>query len=99
MIRGIRRRFIRIALIVLALAMVLVTGIINAANWINVRSELWETMEALGENGAQTGKNEKISAMIVNADGLVTYYGALCDAEAGDNKVTVDVRGKLRDGD
>ena len=32
MIRGIRRRFIRIALAVLALAMTLVVGIINAAN-------------------------------------------------------------------
>lgn len=56
MIRGIRRRFIRIALAVLALAMVLVVGIINAANWINVRSELWETMANLGENGGQPGK-------------------------------------------
>lgn len=55
MIRGIRRRFIRIALMVLALAMVLVTGIINAANWINVRSELWETMSNLSENGMQKG--------------------------------------------
>ena len=66
MIRGIRRRFIRIALIVLALAMVLVTGIVNAANWINVRSELWETMNALGENGAQTGKKGRGSRHMRN---------------------------------
>lgn len=60
MIRGIRRRFIRIALIVLALAMVLVTGIINAANWINVRSELWETMYTLSETGMEKiGKGGK----------------------------------------
>ncbi len=56
MIRGIRRRFIRIALAVLALAMILVVGIINAANWLNVRSELSETMSALSETGGQYGK-------------------------------------------
>jgi len=49
MIRGIRRRFIRIAIGVLALAMVLVAAIINTANWINVRAELFETLSFLGE--------------------------------------------------
>ena len=44
MIRGIRRRFMRIAIGVLALAMVLVAAIINGANWVNVRSELVETL-------------------------------------------------------
>ena len=58
MIRGIRRRFIRIALTVLALAMVLVSGIINAANWANVRSELWETLSTLSESGMQLGKGK-----------------------------------------
>lgn len=63
MIKNIRRRFIRIALTVLALAMVLVTGIINAANWINVRSELHETLSALAaggghkERGGRKGNN------------------------------------------
>lgn len=56
MIRNIRRRFIRIALTVLALAMVLVTGIVNVANWINVRSELWQTMASLSQSGGQGGK-------------------------------------------
>ena len=64
MIRGIRRRFIRIAIAVLALAMVLVTVIINAANWINVRTELLETLSYLqddsqanpGGRGALNGK-------------------------------------------
>ncbi len=55
MIRGIRRRFIRIALAVLALAMILVVVIINTANWINVRAELWETMSTLSETGGQYG--------------------------------------------
>ena len=56
MIRGIRRRFIRIALAVLALAMVLVAAIINTANWVNVRAELWETMNAIDVEGGQRGK-------------------------------------------
>ena len=51
MIRGIRRRFMRIAISVLALAMVLVAVIINGANWVNVRSELYETLGYLGEWG------------------------------------------------
>ena len=49
MIRGIRRRFMRIAISVLALAMVLVAAIINGANWVNVRGELYETLGYLGE--------------------------------------------------
>ncbi len=49
MIRDIRRRFMRIAISVLALAMVLVAAIINGANWVNVRGELYETLDYLGE--------------------------------------------------
>jgi len=55
MIRGIRRRFMRIAIGVLALAMVLVAVIINGANWVNVRSELYETLGYLEEMQAQKG--------------------------------------------
>ncbi len=55
MIRGIRRRFIRIALSVLALAMALVVLVINTANWINVRAELYETMRVLSEGGGKYG--------------------------------------------
>jgi hypothetical protein len=39
----------RIAIGVLALAMVLVAAIINGANWVNVRGELVETLGYLGE--------------------------------------------------
>ena len=56
MIRRIRRRFIRIALSVLALAMVLVAVVINAANWIDVRGELTETLTTLAENGGAIGR-------------------------------------------
>ena len=55
MIRGIRRRFMRIAIGVLALAMLLVAVIINAANWVNVRSELYETLGYLSQMQAQRG--------------------------------------------
>lgn len=56
MIRRIRRRFIRIALTVLALAMVLVAVVINAANWMNVRGELTETLTTLSESGGSMGR-------------------------------------------
>ena len=56
MIRAIRRRFIRIALAVLALAMVLVALIINAANWYSVRSELYRTIGALNGGDVQFGR-------------------------------------------
>jgi signal transduction histidine kinase len=45
----------RIAISVLALAMVLVAVIINGANWVNVRSELYETLGFLEEMQAQKG--------------------------------------------
>ncbi len=52
MIRKLQRRFIRIALVVLTAAMVLVVGIVNAANWLSVREELTETLLFLSENNA-----------------------------------------------
>ena len=51
MIRKLRHRFIRIALIALTVAMLLVTGIVNAVNWLSVRAELHETLDFLVENG------------------------------------------------
>ena len=56
MIRRIRRRFIRIALLVLALAMVLVAMVINTVNWINTRAELTETLNFLTQNGGAPGR-------------------------------------------
>ena len=44
MIRKLQRRFIRIALAILALAMVLVLAIVNLSNWISVRRELLDTV-------------------------------------------------------
>ena len=80
MIRGIRRRFIRIALAVLALAMILVVVIINAANWFNVRAELWETMTALSETGGQYGgkggRNRHMRNMLDESRYFVINAGA-----------------------
>ena len=56
MIRRIRRRFIRIALLVLALAMVLVALVINTVNWINTRAELTETLTFLTQNNGAPGR-------------------------------------------
>ncbi len=44
MIRKLQRRFIRIALAVLALAVILVLAIVNLSNWISVRRELLDTV-------------------------------------------------------
>ena len=50
MIQKLRKRFIRIAVLVLTLAMVLVLGIVNMANLISVRNELSGTLSVLAEN-------------------------------------------------
>ncbi len=99
MIRGIRRRFIRIALAVLALAMVLVTGIVNVANWVNVRSELYETMEALsqglgpgGQFGRKGGRNRHMRNMLDES----LYFTVLLD---GDGSPTFRDRSRMADED
>ena len=50
MIKKLQQRFIRIAVISLTVAMVLVVGIVNIANWISVRNELSDTLNLLAEN-------------------------------------------------
>ncbi|MBR7091691.1 MAG: Cna B-type domain-containing protein [Clostridia bacterium] len=51
-------------------------------------------------SGAKTGENEYISAIIKDSTGTVTYYGRLAQAQSGDNNtVTVDLAGKMNDGD
>ena len=47
MIKQLQRRFIRIAVVSLTVAMVLVVGIVNIANWISVRGELYNTLSLL----------------------------------------------------
>lgn len=50
MIRQLQKRFICIAVISLTMAMVLVVTIVNIANWISVRNELFGTLNLLDEN-------------------------------------------------
>ena len=77
MIRSIRGRFMRIAILVLALAMVLVTVIINAANWVNVRAELQETMETLLEDGGQYGRRSSWSRHMRNTMDESRFFSVL----------------------
>ena len=56
MIRQLQKRFIRIAVISLTMAMILVVAIVNIANWISVRNELFGTMNLLGENESEMEK-------------------------------------------
>ena len=50
MIRQLQKRFIRIAVLALTVAMVLVVCIVNLANWISVRAELDDTLASLSAN-------------------------------------------------
>ena len=56
MIRQLQKRFIRIAVISLTMAMILVVAIVNIANWISVRNELFGTLNLLGENESEMEK-------------------------------------------
>ena len=62
---------------------------------VGVKNGVW-TIEY---NGAKAGEDEYISAVIVNAADEITYYGKLGEAAEGKNTVTVNVAGKLQDGD
>ncbi len=59
MIKQLQKRFIRIAVVSLTVAMVLVVGIVNIANWISVRSELFNTLNLLAENEADLAAGRK----------------------------------------
>ena len=55
MIRQLQKRFIRIAVLALTVAMVLVVCIVNLANWISVRAELADTLASLSANTLPAG--------------------------------------------
>lgn len=50
MIKKLRLRFIRLSLIALTLAMFIVVGVVDLAMWLNVKSELNQTLEYISEN-------------------------------------------------
>ena len=63
MIRKLQYRFIRIAMVTLTVAMVLVVGIVNIANWISVRGELFDTMHLLVQAVGPAGRQEAASSV------------------------------------
>ncbi len=63
MIKKLQRRFIRIAMVALAVAMVLVVLVVNAANWISVRKELMDTLSFLPDSGSPWDREELLGRM------------------------------------
>ena len=61
MIQRIRRRFIRLAVLVLSVAMILIAGVINLVNWMNVNAELRQTLRYLADNAESTLASAKKS--------------------------------------
>ncbi len=55
MIRKIRWKFIRIAMAVLSVTIVLIAAIINTVNWMNVRTEIRDTLTAIAETTEREG--------------------------------------------
>ena len=84
MIQGIRRQFIRIAVTVLSIAMILLAGIINVVNYVSVRSELLKTLENLSfrEMDVQPGRKSP-NRRQQNALDEARYFVALRN-EAGE---------------
>ena len=72
MIRKLQRRFIRIALVSLTVAMVLVVAIVNIANWISVWNELSDTLSFLVEDrlppAGDRRDNQELPLMMNEAD-------------------------------
>ena len=87
MIEGIRKRFIRIALLVLSLTMVLLAAVIDAAAWADARSELTDTLDQLWTAGSdgpagRTGKGMgKRQARLRGAVDESRYFRALLSAD------------------
>ena len=86
MIKKLQQRFIRIALVALTVAMVLVAGVVNAANWFSVRGELSETLSFLSENSTMSredmgrrmdGKNRHARNLVSEA----RWFSAYLDEE------------------
>ena len=59
MIQRVRKRFFRIAMLALTAAMLLVTAAANLANWVNVRTELGETLDAVSVEGGRPAMGER----------------------------------------
>ena len=82
MIKKLQKRFIRIAVVTLAAAMVLAVGAVNVANWFSVRGELRDTLAFLAENseadtrggGRAAGKTKHVQNVISEANWFSAHY-------------------------
>ncbi len=84
MIEKLRWRLIRISLFALIGAMLSVTLAINGINWLNVRSELHETLKIYADSGGNLGKAIKgRSKHMKNLVTLSTCYVARVDEDGG----------------
>ena len=102
MIQGIRRRFIRIAVAVLSIVMISLTIVINMVNYIQVRSELEETLMNLSEQevSALKGRKNK-NRRQQNALDEARYFTAVVNKERktdaiGENRMPGEAPEELR---
>ena len=102
MIKGIRRRFIRIAVAVLSIVMISLTIVINMVNYIQVRSELEETLMNLSEQevSALKGRKNK-NRRQQNALDEARYFTAVVNKERktdaiGENRMPGEAPEELR---
>ena len=72
MIRKLRKRFVRMAVLVLTAAMVLVVGIVNTANLLTVRGELSGTVKELAEVMGSSHQNVKQILLKLEKKGFVS---------------------------
>ena len=99
MIRKLKRRFIRIALVSLSVAMVLVVLVVNAANWISVRSELSGALSFLMDNNSVPGPDEMRGRMqgkpahMRNLVGESSWFAVFFDEEG--NQVGANLRSMI----
>ena len=96
MIKRLQRRFTRIAVIALTIAMILVVVIVNIANWISVRSELNHTMTFLAENehvGPRGGSGARLMEKNKHARNLISesnWFSAAFDDSGNLLKLNTD---------
>ena len=86
MIKQLQRRFIRIAVVTLTVAMVLVVGIVNIANWISVRGELFNTLSLLTDQDLPAQPSAGASAEPSESGGTETPAAEEESAPAGETE-------------
>ena len=84
MIHKLRLNFIRIAMAALTAAVILVAAAINIMNWLNVRSEIGETISFLAESDGMISQEKAHRTWYIRGDQccsrrwILTGRGAYC---------------------